>query len=81
MQGFKILILKKLEKSLRGYNMAELIGIIKDEEQGNIEVYREDDGRITYWKTAWWKPYFDFLMFFACLAVLVIIYKLYHGGF
>lgn len=61
--------------------MAELIGIINDEKLGNLEVHRENDGTITYWKPAWWKPYFDFLMFFACLAVLVIIYKLYHGGF
>jgi|GEM_PF-3171125 hypothetical protein len=61
--------------------MAELIGFIRDEELGNIEVYREDDGTITYWKLAWWTPYFDVLMIFACLTVLVIIYKLYHGGF
>lgn len=61
--------------------MAELIGFIKDEEQGSLEVYREDDGTITYWKPVWWKPYFAVLVFFACLAALVIIYKLYHGGF
>lgn len=61
--------------------MAELIGVINDERQGNLEVYREDDGTITYWKPKWWKSYFDITMFFVCLAGLIVIYKLYHGGF